>query len=82
MPTTYKGLVELIIGFINILIPALMGVVFVYFIWKIIDSWIINAGDEVKRTEGKKYLVAAVVAFVIMISAWGLITTLRTSFFG
>jgi uncharacterized membrane-anchored protein len=81
-PTTYAGLVEEVVGFINILIPALFGIVFVYFTWKMIDAWILNAGDEVKRTEGRKYLIASVVAFVVMISAWGLIQTLRVALFG
>jgi len=82
MPTTYQGFVELIIGFINILIPALFAVVFVYFMWKVIDAWILNVGDETKRTEGGKYVVSAVIAFVVMVSAWGIIALLRTSLFG
>lgn len=81
MPTTYQGLVEQIIDFINILIPALIGIVFVYFIWKIIDAWVINAGDETKRTEGRKYVVAAVIALVLMISTWGIVAMIGVSFF-
>jgi len=53
-PTTYSGLVNGIIGIINLIIPAIFGIVFVYFVWKVIDAWVINAGDEKRRAEGKQ----------------------------
>ena len=64
------------------MIFALFALVFVYFIWKIIDSWILNAGEDTKREEGKKYAVAAVIAFVVMVSAWGIVTMIKSSIFG
>ncbi len=82
MPTTYSGLVDHIISIIEIIIPALFGVVFVYFVWKVIDSWVINAGEDKSREEGKQYLVAAVIAFVVMISAWGIVAMIKSSVFG
>lgn len=81
-PTTFKGLVGFIIGFINILIPALFGVLFLYIVWKIIDAWVINAGNEQKREEGKQLVVVAVLVFVLMISAWGVVTLIEQSLFG
>ncbi|MEY3783982.1 MAG: hypothetical protein RLZZ230_304 [Candidatus Parcubacteria bacterium] len=81
-PTTYAGLIAGIIDIINIIIPALFGFVFVFFIWKIIDAWVINGGDETKQTEGKQYAVAAVIVFVLMVSAWGIVKMLKSSFFG
>lgn len=80
-PTTYKGLVDSIISIINLVIPALFAVLFIYLIWKIIDSWIINAGDQVKREEGRKYATAAVITFVIMITAWGIVKMINSSLF-
>lgn len=81
-PTTYGDLVSGIIGIINILIPALFGLVFVYFVWKMIDSWVINAGAENSREEGKQYAIAAVVVFVVMVSAWGIVNMIRSSVLG
>lgn len=81
-PTSYSELVTFIIGFINILIPALFAVVFLYFIWKVIDSWVINGGDQAKVEEGKQYATAAVIAFVVMISAWGIVAMIKSSIFG
>ena len=81
-PSTFKDLVELVVDFINLLIPLLFGVLFVFLIWKIIDAWVINAGDESKRTAGKQYVIAAVIAFVVMLSAWGVVALLRSFLFG
>jgi uncharacterized membrane protein len=81
-PTTYAGFVDFILGLINIAIPALFSLVFVYFIWKIIDSWVIHAGDETKQAEGRQYAISAVVVFVVMISAWGIVAMLKQSIFG
>ncbi len=44
-----------------------------------IDAWILNAGDQKKRDEGKQFLVIAVFAFVIMLSTWGIVTLLKDS---
>jgi hypothetical protein len=81
-PTTYAGLVGHIIGIINLIIPTLFGFLFLFFIWKMIDSWIINAGDEKKVEEGKKYAMAAVLVFVLMVSVWGIVSMLKQSVFG
>ena len=81
-PTTYQGLVEFIIDFINILIPTIFALLFVYVVWKIIDAWVIHAGDESKVEEGKQLVVAAVIIFVVMISAWGIVAMIKQSVFG
>ncbi|MCA9360433.1 hypothetical protein H6785_01845 [Candidatus Nomurabacteria bacterium] len=82
MPTDYKELVGLIIGLINIIIPTIFAAMFVYFVWKMIDSWIIHAGDGKKVEEGKSYAVSAVIAFVVMISAWGIVAMIKSTLFG
>jgi len=81
-PTTFKDLVGFIIDFINILIPTLFGIIFVYIIWKIIDAWIIHAGNQEKREEGKRLALAAVLIMVLMVTAWGIVALIKQSLFG
>tara|TARA_B100002051_G_scaffold276616_1_gene326134 strand:+ start:4627 stop:4884 length:258 start_codon:yes stop_codon:yes gene_type:complete len=81
-PTDYDGVVALVINFINILIPAIIALLFVWFVWKVIDAWVINAGDQTKRDEGKKYAIAAVVSMVLIVSAWGIVNLVVNSIFG
>jgi len=82
MPTTFAGLVAKIIGYINLLIPLLFSVLFLYLVWRVFDSWVLHADDEGKRQEGKQYAVSAVIVFVVMISAWGIVRLLQSSLFG
>jgi uncharacterized membrane-anchored protein len=81
-PTTFQGLVNGLLGLINIIIPTILGLIFLFLVWKIIDSWIINAGDESKREEGKQYAIVATIVMVLMVIAWGLVAMLRSSIFG
>ena len=79
-PTTYSGLVSELIGFINIVIPAMFALLFAYIIWKIIDAWILHAGDPKKVEEGKRFAVTAVLVLVVAVSVWGIVAIIRTSF--
>ncbi len=81
-PTTFGGLVDFILGIINIIIPSFLAIVFLILIWKIIDAWVINAADEKKREEGKRIALVAVVVFVLIIITWGIVALIRQSIFG
>lgn len=81
-PTDYKSLVAFFVDLINSAVPVLFTIVFLYFVWKVVDAWVINGGDEKRVEEGKQYVTAAVVTFVIMISVWGIVALVKTSFFG
>lgn len=81
-PTTFAELVDSLLTIINLIVPAIFAVVFVFLIWKIFDAWVINAGDEKKREEGKQYALVSVVVFVVMLVVWGIIVMIRSSIFG
>ncbi|MCB9811018.1 MAG: hypothetical protein H6779_04690 [Candidatus Nomurabacteria bacterium] len=81
-PSTFSELVNIFIGLINILIPTILAIIFLFLVWKIIDAWVINAGDEKKREEGKTLAVIAVIVFVLILTTWGIVAMLRQSLFG
>ena len=81
-PTTFAELVKLVLDFFNLLIPLIFTLLFVFIVWKIIDSWVINATDEGKRSEGKQMALLAVVVMVIMIIAWGIVSLISATLFG
>jgi len=80
-PTTLSELVDLLLSFINLLIPLLITLTSLVIVWKIVDAWVIHAGDEVKRGEGKVTALTGVVVIVIMLCIWGIIALLRSSIF-
>lgn len=82
MPTTFAGLVDKVIGIINIIIPLLFSVLFLYLVWRVFESWVLHAGDENARVAGRQYATTAVIVFVLMISAWGIVRLLQSSLFG
>lgn len=82
-PTTYAGLVSFFLGLIgSLLVPGIFALLFLYSVWKIFDAWVINAADERRRSDGKRFVVIAVVSFVLMISVWGIVGILKSSIFG
>ncbi len=78
--TNFESLVAAILSVINVLVPAIFGLVFLVLVWKIIDAWVINGADQAKRAEGRQLLYIAVIVFVIMLSTWGIVAMLRASF--
>ena len=81
-PTTFEELVAFVVNFIGLLIPAILGLLFLFIVWKIIDAWIIHAGDDKKLEEGKRLVTVAVFVFVIMVSTWGIVALIKNTIFG
>ncbi len=77
--TTFAGLVDLLLGFIAMLIPIVFALTILVLSWGIIRAWIINGGDQGSVDKGKKMAIAGVVALVVMVSVWGLVAMLQSS---
>ena len=81
-PKNFNEVVKFVIDFINILITVLFALLFLFVVYKIIDAWVINGGDEKKVEEGKKQVTVAVIVFVVMVSTWGIVGLIKNSIFG
>jgi hypothetical protein len=81
-PTSFKALVDGLLGLVNLIIPAIMAVVFVVLAWKIFDAWVVHADDEKKQSDGKQIALTAVLVFVVLIAVWGIVFMIRQSIFG
>lgn len=81
-PTTFQGLVTLLLDFIDILILAVFTLTFVVILWRVIDTWILNPADQPKRDAGKQVVITAVWVLVVMSGIWGLLYLLRYGIFG
>jgi len=77
---TYASFVGGIVDFINVLIPAMFALIFVWLVWRVVDAWVLHAGDPAKREEGRRMAITAVIVMVIAISVWGIVTLIRDSF--
>lgn len=81
-PNSFSELVGMFLGFISLLIPFVFSLALLVIVWKIIDSWVINAGDIKKVEEGKRYAVTGILVLVVMSGIWAIIRLLRGSIFG
>ncbi len=81
-PTTFSELLGVFINIINTAIPVLITITVMYYIWKLVDAWVINGGDESKVEEGKKTALIGVIVLTLMLSVWGVVAFLKIGIFG
>ncbi len=61
-------------------IPFIFALAVVMFIWGVVKYFILNADEEKKRAEGKQFMIWGIVALAVMLSVWGLVGILKTTF--
>lgn len=64
---------------VNPLILLMVAVAFVAFLWGVFE-FIAHAGDETRRTEGRKAILWGLVGFVVMFGAYGIINLVLGTF--
>lgn len=82
MPRNFAELVGIFIEMLSLVVPLLFALALLFIAWKLIDAWIINAGDVKKIEEGKKYAFWGVLVLVVMSTIWAILRLLRGSLFG
>lgn len=60
----------------NVLIPLLLALALLMFIWGIIQFFILGAGDEDKRAAGRSYMLYSIVGLVAIVAVWGFVNLL------
>ncbi len=70
-----------IIGVINnILVPVLMAIAFIVFLWGVYKYFILGAADEKSRADGRQFTLWGIIGFVVILSLWGLVNLLMGTF--
>ena len=62
------------------LIPLMFAVAILGFFYGVFKYLIVGGADESKREEGKKLMIWAVIGFVVMVSLYGIIGLVQSSF--
>jgi hypothetical protein len=75
----FADLVDTFIEIISLAIPLIFTLTLIIIVWKVIDAWIINGGDESKVEEGKNTILVGVFALVVMSGIWGILSILQSS---
>lgn len=70
-----------VLSFINnILIPVVIGLALLMFIWGMFKYFILGGGDEGNRQEGRQLMLYSILAFFMMVAIFGVVNLLTTGF--
>jgi len=72
MPALNSFLDKVVAQIVNPIILLLAACAFVVFLWGVFE-FIAHAGDEAKRSEGKKAIMWGIIGLVIIFGAYGII---------
>jgi hypothetical protein len=64
----------------NAVIPLLFAAAAVVFVWGVVQFFIIGAGEENKRAEGRQFMIWGIIAITAMLCVWGLVNILGSTF--
>ena len=75
-----QGYSDSIIGIINvILLPVLMAVAFIVFLYGVFKYFIYNGADSSSHEEGRTFIMYGIIGFVVILSVWGLVGILGST---
>jgi len=72
---------DLIVGYLTDIIPLIMFLTILYFIYGIAE-FIRKSGNGEELEEAKQKIVWGIIALFVMVSFWGIVTLLTSDFFG
>lgn len=78
-PSNLSDLVTMILGFIAYLIPLLIAIGLLVFLWGM-AKFILHAEEEDEREEGRKLMLWGAIGLFVMVSFWGLTKILLGTF--
>jgi len=63
----------------NLLIPFILGIGFLVFVWGMFKFFIYGGADDEAKSSGKSLMVYATLGFVLIIVFWGVVNLVATS---
>lgn len=77
--TAIEQLSDSFIGLLNtVVVPFVFALAFIVFLWGVFQAFIVGGTNEEKRKEGAKFIMWALIGFVVMISIWGLVNLTKS----
>jgi len=76
----FQDLLINVLDFSNdVLIPFIIGIGFLFFVWGIFKYFIFGGANEEAREQGKGLIIWATIGFVMIIIFWGVVNLLSES---
>ncbi len=61
------------------IIPLIFGLATLLFIWGVV-KFVLNTDNESEREKGKEFMIWGIIALTVMITVWGIVNLLGSSF--
>ncbi len=75
---TVDGIICKIGDLLNLMVPVLIGLGVLYFVWGVI-TYVVN-DDEEAKTKGRDRIIYGIIGLAVIVSAWGLVNLLLGTF--
>lgn len=79
---TIAGIIVWFITLLNYIVMALLTGALMFFLYGIFVLMFVGGTNEESRSKGKKFMLWGIISLFVMVSVWGLVAILKTSFFG
>ncbi len=80
-PRTFSDVLCIFVDLITTAIPIVGSIALLVFFWGL-ARFILKAGEQEARDEGKQIMKWGIVALFVMVSIWGIVSFLQTDLFG
>ncbi len=77
--TDFKSAVGIVIGLIKSLVPLVVALTLLVFIWGVFQ--LVRSNSEDSRKEALGIVTYGIVSLFVMVSVWGLVSILTSTFF-
>ncbi|HEY5588942.1 MAG TPA: hypothetical protein VIK86_08310 [Candidatus Paceibacterota bacterium] len=72
------GILATLIGYLNYIVPALITVAVVYFIWGVITY--MTSADEEQKKMGRSKIINGLIGLFVIVAFWGIIAVVKNTF--
>lgn len=76
--TTFTSILGVIQGILNVVMPILITLGVVYFLWGVVQY--VTSGDAEKKEEGQQHMIWGLIGIFVMVALWGLIAVISNTF--
>ncbi|MCX6717606.1 MAG: hypothetical protein NTU76_02950 [Candidatus Taylorbacteria bacterium] len=73
---TLEGVIGKVRGILDLIVPVIIGIAVIYFLWNVAKYVLSADGKEEARTG----MIWGIIGIVVMVSVWGLVALVQNSF--
>jgi len=77
--TDIQGIIITIGDIIALATPIIVALALLFFFWGL-AIYILNTGDEEKKSQGRTIMIWGIIALFVMVSVWGLVRVVSDTF--